>query len=52
MLTEKNRPHTSPSKGGLRGDRYKEPSNRLQAPYRANTKAVFTGVEAKRGFYE
>lgn len=44
-LTEKNRPHTSPFKGCLRGDRYKEPSNRLQAPCRANTQAVLTGVE-------
>lgn len=48
MLTEEKRPHTSPFKGCLRGDRYKEPSNRLQAPYRANTKAVLTGVENKR----
>ena len=45
MLTGKNRPHTSPFKGCLRGDRYKEPSNRLQAPCRANTQAVLTGVE-------
>lgn len=52
MLTGKNRPHTSPFKGCLRGDRYKVPSNRLQAPCRAYTKAVLTGVEVKRGFYE
>lgn len=52
MLTEKKRRIISRFKGCLRGDRYKEPSNRLQAPCRANTKAVFTEVEVKRGFYE
>ena len=52
MTTGKNRPHTSPFKGCLRGDRYKEPSNRLQAPCRANTKAVLTGVELPPLVYE
>lgn len=50
-ITEKKRPHTSHFKGCLEGDRYKQPSNRLQAPYRANTKAVLTGVESKRLVY-
>lgn len=44
-MTGKNRPHISRFKGYLRGDRHKEPSNRLQAPCRANTKATLTGVE-------
>ena len=48
-LTGKNRPNISRFKGYLRGDRYKQPSNRLQAPCRANTKAVLTGVGNERG---
>ena len=52
-LTGKNRPHISLFKGGIRGDRYKEPFDRLQAPCRANTQAVFTGVgNSGRELYE
>lgn len=43
-LTEKKRRNISRFKGGLRADRHKQPSNRLQAPYRANIKAVLTEV--------
>ena len=52
-LTGKNRPNISRFKGCLRGDRYKQPSNRLQVPCRANTKAVLTGVgNSRRDPYE
>lgn len=46
-LTEKKRPHTSPAKGGLRAKGHKQPFDDLQAPCRANTQAVLTGVEGK-----
>ena len=47
-LTEKKRRNISRFKGCLRADRYKQPSSRLQTPYRANTQAVLTEVGIER----
>lgn len=44
MITEKKRRTTSRFKGRLRGDRYKQPSDRLQAPYSPDTQDILTEV--------